>query len=458
MSLDSLIRQMDNPQEFTRLCNAVLCASHPRDFQVIDGTRADQGNDGYLASEKRMFAFFCPMKPERQGDTDYVRKLKSDMAKAAALRDEGAYEIEKWTFVTPGKLSNQVVAIMREEAKNLNLEASHIESTYLAGALLKHKHLIDDFPQLMYFDIGERIEEIHAAVTAAPTQKSWSEEDREAGYKTDPVPSNDPDISRVLELRSCEDKKKAKAELRAIYSISRSPAVRVNAVASLADLFDPREDDIEEVVMLCDDGARIACDIEEHSLQAWLKAMKGSILSLAFSLKNARTALNIRIENETGDQLLSREQRYVSIQQILSLEKRFLNAFDEAIQVCTEYPDLRCTASVLTIIGTAAGSRSVHLRDLGAHERATGDMIICRRALLAAKDAYERLEDDKGVAIVLHNLANQIRFAGHIDEALLLLEEVITIASRLNEPSILQKAEYVRARIRDRGNLDNPSA
>jgi hypothetical protein len=98
MTLDEQISQITDPQEFTRLCNAVLTEQYGSDYQVIDGTRADGGNDGYVISEKRVTAMYCPIKPERKTDTDYLEKIRRDIAKAQSLRDSGKYQIENWTF------------------------------------------------------------------------------------------------------------------------------------------------------------------------------------------------------------------------------------------------------------------------------------------------------------------------------------------------------------------------
>ena len=106
MTLDELVAQMTDQQEFVRLVNAVHVDKYPADFQVIDGTRGDNGNDGYIASERRMLAIFCPVKPEQRRDKDYQEKIQSDLLKAVALREQGAYPISAWTFVTPRKLSD----------------------------------------------------------------------------------------------------------------------------------------------------------------------------------------------------------------------------------------------------------------------------------------------------------------------------------------------------------------
>ena len=105
MNLEDQIAQIANPQEFTRLCNAILTAEYGADFQVIDGTRSDEGNDGYVISEKRIIAMYCPLKPERKKDSDFTGKIKSDLEKVVVLQNTRKYDIERWTFMTPRKLS-----------------------------------------------------------------------------------------------------------------------------------------------------------------------------------------------------------------------------------------------------------------------------------------------------------------------------------------------------------------
>src|SRR5271157_2660301 len=109
MNLDDQIAQITDPQEFTRLCNTIFTEKYGPDFQIIDGTRSDEGNDGYIISEKRVLAIYCPIKPERRTDSDYLQKIRSDIKKAQALRDSGKLEVENWTFITPRKLSNDVI-------------------------------------------------------------------------------------------------------------------------------------------------------------------------------------------------------------------------------------------------------------------------------------------------------------------------------------------------------------
>jgi hypothetical protein len=48
MNLQAQIELITVPQDFSRLCNAVLRAEYGDNFLSIDDDRPDRGNDGYL--------------------------------------------------------------------------------------------------------------------------------------------------------------------------------------------------------------------------------------------------------------------------------------------------------------------------------------------------------------------------------------------------------------------------
>ncbi|WP_045877243.1 hypothetical protein [Pseudofrankia sp. DC12] len=95
MNLAAQISLITVPQEFTRLCNAVLRAEYGSDFLPIDDDRSDRGNDGYLKPEKRLFAMHCFKRAQNQGlDGEIRSKMLGDLAKAVKLRTESAWIIE----------------------------------------------------------------------------------------------------------------------------------------------------------------------------------------------------------------------------------------------------------------------------------------------------------------------------------------------------------------------------
>src|SRR3990167_5583634 len=108
MDLAGQIRQHNNQQEFVRLCNSIFTDIHKTDFQIIDGTQSDEGNDGYVISEERLLAIYCPSKPETRTAKDYQDKINKDLEKAQILNQSQKVKIKEWVFVTPSPLKNTV--------------------------------------------------------------------------------------------------------------------------------------------------------------------------------------------------------------------------------------------------------------------------------------------------------------------------------------------------------------
>jgi hypothetical protein len=136
MNLQSQIELMKDPGRFSRLVINLLGQEY-LDYQAIDDDRGDGGNDGYLQSEKRIFARHCFKKlPKRDLDNEILKKIKSDFAKAVKLKVSGKYEVENWTFITNYSLSNDVVEKMRTFGKAANIQMIHQGAGYVAGLAL----------------------------------------------------------------------------------------------------------------------------------------------------------------------------------------------------------------------------------------------------------------------------------------------------------------------------------
>lgn len=90
MNLEAQIELITVPQEFTRLCNALLAAEYGADFLQIDDDRADSGNDGYRKSVHQVFAVHCFKRVQKQKITEEIRrKMLGDLGKAKTLKEQG---------------------------------------------------------------------------------------------------------------------------------------------------------------------------------------------------------------------------------------------------------------------------------------------------------------------------------------------------------------------------------
>lgn len=443
MTLDEQIAQITNPQEFTRLCNTVLTERYGRDYQVIDGTREDGGNDGYIISEKRIMAMYCPVKPERRTDAHYSEKIRGDIAKAKSLRDSGKYEIENWTFLTPRKLSNNVIAEMRKHAESIGFNATHQESTYLANELLRNKQLIGEFPDLHINDVDEKLDEILGLLKTPHLEEKQAEGQLDAdGIYKGAIEDNE-GLYRVLEIRRALKSDKTKPALRSIYYQSADPAVKLNALLGLLDFYAPVEDATEDMVQLCDEGVAIAEHLGALSVKAHILGQKGNMISFIYANLDMITACQIMADNAVGFQTITEEYRQGVVTRLGELERQYDSAFGEALRSAKDSHDYSAMAGVLIFIGNAAGQRALYLQTLNVHDRAVSERAACKRALLLAKEVYNALGDELGTANALFNLANQIRFFGETAEAMELVKGAKEVANRFSDHRLLQRADFL---------------
>lgn len=151
-----LISQITSSDLFSRLTKALLASEH-KDFQTIDDSGGDAGNDGYSESQETLFQLYCPEKPAKADDATYKSKIKKDLDKAKKLLDSGKYKIKNWVFVTPRELREPVQTYLRTEATARDMSGIAWSGTTLTGLFAKHTHLRSQFPELIQPDIEAQI-------------------------------------------------------------------------------------------------------------------------------------------------------------------------------------------------------------------------------------------------------------------------------------------------------------
>lgn len=381
MSLEEQIAQTVDPTLFTRLCNSLFIAEHGHAYQVIDGTRGDEGNDGWLEAERRIFAIYCPVKPDRRTDANYRDKAYSDLKKAALLRDNNRYPVERWAFVTPRKLPNDVIVAIRKRAEELELEANHVEATYLSSLLLKHLELVRDFPDYHVSRIEELLEKVLESPEVKQPKPSRAPEHRIFSYlEIKEAAKKDEALKEVVVLRESADRVAAKRGLRALIYRSTNPVVQINAVIGLMDLFDPLADDVADLVNMCDSARGAAKRIDSKSAEAYLLAQKGCYQSFEFGRLSIERYANMMTEQAIG---LSLEAPAVVAQRqerLAELSTGYTEAFKGALELAQESKSGTAMAAVLISIGNAAGQRALTLAQTGPKATFEHERDVCKRA------------------------------------------------------------------------------
>jgi len=167
MNLPAQIGLITVPQEFTRLCNAILVAEHGDDYLPIDDDKSDRGNDGYLKSQKRLFAAHCFKRIQNQSiEADIRRKMVGDLGKAIALKKEGIWDIGAWTFLCNYKISEAIATRLTAIGREADIDVSWRGPEELAASLQKHEHLLAQFPELQGSRISTQLDGIQGALAS----------------------------------------------------------------------------------------------------------------------------------------------------------------------------------------------------------------------------------------------------------------------------------------------------
>ncbi|MGH7802165.1 MAG: hypothetical protein ACREOW_16320 [Thermodesulfobacteriota bacterium] len=268
-----------------------------------------------------------------------------------------------------------------------------------------------------------------------------------------PIPSitNSEDYRKVLQIISGDPSPENKTKLKTIYYSARDKIAKLQIILSLADWSAPQDDDLDDLIALCDDGIKIADEKNAKEEKAILLAYKGKFVSIQFADLDMETASNIHATNSFGIPLITEEERQKVIEKLNYLDKSSEKCFNEAEKVAKESKSFKALGSVYMQIGSAAGHRFIHLNHFGV-DRAKQEKQLAKRAFMLAKEIYSLAGDELQIAYVFYNLANQLRGFGENDEAKELLYKVVEIATKHNEYKLLKYAHILLERI-ESGNI-----
>lgn len=446
MGLDEQIQRLSNPQEFAKLCHLVFAVKHGSEYQAVDGSRADGGNDGYIKSEACLLQFYCPSKPVRPADAEYRKKIREDLAKAAALRD-GGMPIRKWTFVTPHNLSNGVLQFLAGEAAKHHLESAHVGPAFLAKELWFSPKLLNELPSLQVIDLDERLREITAILRRLDPADVQSGQTGGAYVSETPPSREDPELEQVRKLLTQPATDQMRSDLRAAFYAGTSAYARLNALLGVVQYADAIKDDPTDLMDFCDLGIRLAESLDAAPAKAVFLAHKGLLFTRLFASEDTHSAVMVQMENATGVRLTSDVERQAVMVRLHQLDDASREAFQEALGLAKSPRAMRAAADVVLMCAQAAGLRFIHLDKFGAKERAAREKVCSKLGYEVAKDIYIALGDELGFGYTLYNLAHSLRLFGETAEAKPLVEKASGIAKKYGDARLLRDAETLLRRI-----------
>ena len=153
------ISEVRNARVFQELCQSLLCAEY-EDTQIVRDSNGDGGMDAYVPSTKTLYAMYCPrtVPPPKKY---YQGKIRGDLKKAVTLRDDKGYAINRWIFLTPEPMEEELHRYLGDKVNKAGFSSGANQSeSHLNNLFLKHPHFRSQFPELLIPDIEAQLTEI----------------------------------------------------------------------------------------------------------------------------------------------------------------------------------------------------------------------------------------------------------------------------------------------------------
>jgi len=268
-----------------------------------------------------------------------------------------------------------------------------------------------------------------------------------------PVRADEREHKKAMDIFSGGQSPENKTNLRTLYYTTTDKVTQLQVVLVLVEWFMPQEDNLEDLISLCDEGIALAEEINAKQEKAALLAYKGYLISIQFSDLDFETASRDLIANKLDVSLMTKEEREKIINKLNYLYELSGSCFKEAEKLAKEINSYKALGFVYRQIGIAAGHRFIHLSHFGASS-AEQEKQLSKRAFRLSKNIYASTNDELEIAHTSFNFANQLRNFGEKEEAIGLLEDVKSIASKYNDQDLIHAANLLSNKINS-GNIPN---
>lgn len=440
---DNFLINLHNPQLFRRIVNRLMAHQYGADYVSPDDDQADNGNDGYITSKKRQHAVHC-FKKAQYGDAKVLVKARSDLKKAVALKKEGK-DMEEWSFITAYRLPDRVLSRLETEVKAANLTFKPIGPDNLAALIGKFANLMQDIPE-----IALAVKLRDSTLKLSKDEQLIEEGKLDLGtIKRIPVAGNDVQFGELAKIM-----RKGKAAVseneqlfRTTYYAGKTLHSRLQAGLGLLQMHELTQNNTGDVITLIDSLISIATLIGDTSTLAILHAERGSHISHQFVSLDFQTSSEIQMHGLFGVHAYD-EKELAAINKTLSdLQAEYDRAFSEALNIAFETSDWSAIAQVALIQGSSAGVRYTHFNGSHINRRAQQEKAICKKLLDISINAFIIINDREGQLMAQHNLANQLRFMGEIEQAKQIIDVVVQEAEEASLPQVLPTAQALKARL-----------
>lgn len=415
------IKDIDNPELFQRLVHAILQAEYGNDFQVVDDSGGDLGNDGYLRSQKALYAIYCPEKKPTQ--KTYKKKINKDFQKAVRLRDSSGYAIGQWVFVTPTDLREPIQRYVRDEASKFGIIGICLGDTYLTDLYLRHEHLHNRFMDLdsprIYDELSiirEGIDKVLNVVSTGNIKKEQMEVSNLSSYSLLRFMPNAHLLS-IKDMLFSGAINEGLAKLEQLRLETSDEGERLWAIL-LAVQFTDKVRNPDLVFALTEEGIALAERLREPSALSILKAERGWLINYQFVNLDMHTYQEINMSNVTGISFINNKRKKSIERQLEILLKDSDKLFDDAYTTAFENRRYRELCFVLQMKASALSQRDIfHQRVPPLLNKVIEERKQIRLLYETAIRIATSLGDIHSLANAYHNYANDLIMFGDVGRA-----------------------------------------
>lgn len=454
------IRDIRDPHLFQRLVQKLYIAERGQEFQVVDDSGGDRGNDGYDVGRQLLFAIYCPEKPDT---ADYRRKALSDLRKAIALKERPGYSITSYLFITPTALREPLQAELRALAEDSGLTMMFVADDHLEDMYRRHPHLHDEFPELEYPRVAEALEAIKEELGAgrAPTDSPPNNGKEEPSTAGTAAPRSVKSLGLLRGFISptlgALGERLLSGDADALPQIERFRMESVDPGDVLGALLIELEYETDRLNFkrsgeLAREGHALAREFGVLAERGVFAAHHAYSLVLELVHDDINTISQVAVTNSTGAPLITAAELATIKSDLESRKADIDNLMAEAVQSVNDSGDIVAQFIVALRQGTINAQRYLpyHLaeklgvgRDPGAR---TFFLEQVNRAYGAALKRAKVLGQEQ-LAQAYHNFANDLVLFGEYDRARSHAEYALSLAKDANDQYQIERSNHLLAKI-----------
>lgn len=225
-----------------------------------------------------------------------------------------------------------------------------------------------------------------------------------------------------------------------------SGSVKLQAIINI--IFLSKEDltRTDYLIALCDEGISLANTTKSISTEGILKAHKARLLNNRIFTNSLKVFAETQMRQLTGFPLMNNAQLIVLASVVRKDGEDVQSLAKEAQEDAIKAKDYAAIAHIKMTLASTMGQMYLLTKQLGGNYGELEHYVI--RTYLEAKQLYEKLNDNEGIAYVLHNLANNLRFFGQNEKALKYAEQAFNLAKKTQNKELENKTKELFFRLK----------